>query len=320
MGAATLEGWTRWYQLIATASCVSRSLRSALQGPGAGSLWECAVLSPDHPGLTPRQSRGLNALVAAHGHHAASLELHGGGWDVAELQRLLSCLTRLDLQVTLLQIEDPGEASIISRFLPQQPVYSVDLQGTAACLLPVSARRVGVYAAAAQVHAAGLQAPETQAQLQRFLGCLRPLSGLQDLTLGLLFWKITPADVHELASRHPQLRTLHLHLFITPEISNAALACLCQLSTVELSITVHTFERSDSVAALLRPLQGVVLESLTSEVYAVSPAEEALLAKCSMKQLTVRFLGERPFPRLQHPLPGAVVRYYYHADQFLGED
>ena len=291
-------------KLLASASCVCRGFRSALLGPGADALWPFVVLSASHPGLTARQSRGLNRMLAAQGHRAASVDLTGGGWDLDELRTVLASLTGLSDWMTIWNIHSAQEAAIISRTLSTRPIKLVDYEGTAACILPVTAQKVKILVTPGpppKVHG-----NIDQAALQRFVGCLRPLRDLRVLRLRSVFWQLKEADVLQWVARHPHLEELHLTMGVIRNMGLHAIASLRLLSAVQLTLILIS-NSPGSLVPMLQQLPGLQLEDLVLVAGGLSCAEDALLARCSMRALCVNFPD--PAQRLRHPPPGVPMYY-----------
>ena len=304
-----LDAQTEYYRLIATCCSVCSSLRDALLGPDSGALWEHAVLSATHPGLTWQQSLSLNALVTAQGVFAFSLEVHGsdGVWLEEELAENLACFPGLCDHLTIVGLHSETEAAVIGRGLAALPFRSVDFKGTAACLLPATAHGVLMQVLVAPDDHGVQGGLIEQAPFRRFLGCLRPLRELQLLSLQLCCYRLTSADVQQLAARHPLLQHLHLHLDASPSVGPHAIASLRQLSSVQLCLTVCCQEAGHSLSMVLQQLPGLEVHVLRILVEEVSPGEEALLAKCSLQQLIVSFSD--PLQRLRRPPAGVTVLY-----------
>ena len=299
-----LAAYAQWSRQAATCSCVCRALRTALLGPDSGELWEVLILSSTFPGLSPRQSRGLNALMSAQAHLACSVDLHGGGWDTAELATLLGTVRGLQGDLSLLNVS-PGEAAIVSRTLAAQPFTGVRFRGTAACLLPPTARQVALSVPVPDTISV-MNGQVDQAPFQRFLGCLRPLHALQSLTLQLLYWQLTERDVHQLGARHLRLRELELHLMAHRYVGRHALESLQRLS-VQLSLTVHCRTDDGCLHVCLQQLQALELQTLVIITEHFGVAEEALLARCSIRVLVMSF--KDPARRLQQPPSGVRLVY-----------
>ena len=304
LGVKDFGVYARWCKLVATASCVCRSFRSALLGPGADVLWPLAVLSATHPGLTSKQSQGLNRMLAAQGHRAFSVDLTGGGWDLYELRTVTASLTGLHSCMTLWKIHSPQEAAVISRTLAARPIKLVNYKGTAACVLPVTAQNVRL--SVTSFEPPTVQGIIDQAALQRFVSCLRPLRDLRVLELHNTFWRLTDAEVQQWIVRHPQLEVLHLGLAAGNDIGRHDIESLHLLSEVELTLSL-TSGAAGSLVPMLRQMQDLQLEALVVHAQGCTRAEETLLAKCSMKELFVLFLD--PAKRLQRPPPGIPVTY-----------
>ena len=311
--AARRESCVRQARLLVTLSTVCRSLRSAVRGPDSGPLWRHLVLSSSHPGLTSQQSRGLNNALAAQGHHAHSLYLFGGAWDLAQLERTTACLTGLrDLKVY--NMDAAAEAAVISRTLSCLPITAVHFSGTAACLLPrtalqVELRMMWLSDGAGDFHS--LLAEQTP--FKRALGCLRPLSSIRVLTLFMLPWLLTSKVVDQLAACHPQLEELHLGLLAASFLGTHAIHSLQRLTSVQLSLTVSALgddvdPQPSVLAGLLQQLLPLELHTLQILVDAVSPVDEALLARCNLQQLVLQLSD--PAQRLQQPLGGGVPVVY----------
>ena len=305
-----LGAFTWRCKLLATVSSVCSSLRSAVLGPDSGLLWETAVLSCTHPGLTRQHSKGVNMFVADQGSFAVNLALYGGGWKAQELQEALDCVTDLSGMLDLININSPAEAAIISRSLAPQPLKEVYYNGSAACILPKTTTGLSLRASLTDQVWVGASGKFGQGVFQRFLGCLRPLSMLQQLDLHMLCWRLTSADVEDFRARHPHLRSLHLMLLAEARVGRQAVECLQQLSNVELTLRLVYLTRSPAFAQLLQQLQGLHLAGLEIECREeLSSAEERLLARCSMEKLTMRFTARTL--RLRQPPPGVRVVYSY---------
>ena len=300
------EEFVRWARMLATCTSVCRSLRDAILGPSAGELWGAAVLQVTYPGLSPQQSRGLRAMLAAQGHFAHTLALHGGGWAPKELERLLICFTDLTNGLTLVELTT-GEAAVVSRTLSSRPAEFVYLRGSAACLLPKAAVEVELDGFASETSIAA-DGRVDQAPFQRFLGCLRPLCSLRELNLHLRLWRLTPSFVDQLLVRHPQLCSLQLTLEVDPIVGPHAVECLQRLSSVELRLTVYITRRTGALAQFLQQLSCVQqLACFTLDTkHDMSGAEEALMAACQMQCLILR-RNRALALRLRLVLPGITV-------------
>ena len=300
----SITAYARWCQLVATACCVCRIFRAALLGPGADALWPLAVLSAAHPVLTAKQSRGLNRMLAAQGHRAYSVDLTGRDWDLNELHAVTAALTGLRSWMVLSNIHSTQEAGIISRTLSTRPIASVDYSGTAACLLPVTAQQVKLDVTVARP--AKVQGIIDQAPSRRFLGCLRPLRDLQVLELHSPFCRLTHADVQCWAERHPKLQQLHLTLADIHGLGRHSIESLHLLSSVDIILSLQS-DSPYSLSATLRQLQGLQLAALMVYADEISPANETLLASCSMQQLGVMLPD--PTVRLRQPPAGVPITY-----------
>ena len=277
-----------------------------LQGPSSGPTWRLLILSSLHPGLTAGQSRGLNSMLATQGHHAHHVWLLGGGWDLAELGRVTSCLTGLrELQLDTIHV--PGEAAVISRTLSVQScIASVNFSGLAACVLPRTTKRLDLHVLPLGPHADLHKMFTEQMPFKRFLGCLRPLRSLEVLDLTMLPWLMTSNTVHHLVDCHPQLRELRLTLMAALYLGTQAVQSLQRFSGVRLELTISICD-GKALAPLLQQLEGVQLHTLQLNIDKVRPAEEALLARCSMQELILR--SSDPTLRLRHPPAGVNVVY-----------
>ena len=286
-----------WHRLIAVCASVCRGLRDALLGLDSAALWETAVLSSTYPGLTAQQSQGVHELQAAQGHFAHSLTVHGGGWGIPELESLLGCFTGLCTKLHLLDVDSGQEAIVLSRALASQPVRSVTFRGTVACVLPSSAQIVDMHVTLRPLAVAnGLF---VQTPFQRFLSCLRPLRALRVLNLQLLPYRLTSADVEQIAVRHPGLQSLHLKLTVARAVGVHAVQSLQRFSSLQLMLTIIDVPSQGGLPALLYQLQGLPLGMLKVRTdQQCSPVVADLLSKCSVADLLVR----SPDPA-QLPLP-----------------
>ena len=301
-----LQATTSWYRTLAAMCSTSKSLRAALMGPGADEIWARTVFSATHPGLTTQQSRGLNALVAAHSHRSRCLELICGGWEPDELRALTADLPGLRHCLTIRDLECSREAAVLSRTLPTRPVRAINFTGTVACVLPAGALCARVVALLDDVPLVDeLYDP---APFARFLGCLRPLKAMRKLDLCLSPWRLDQAFVLALAVRHPQLQTLRLSLSVSPNIGMHDVESLQHLSSKKLVLNLRIWDAA-CLPVLLQQLQGVRLHSLILHVKdLLSPAAEELLAGCVANKLTLCFFCDATL-RLQKPPTGMTVRY-----------
>ena len=302
-----LNAHTQWCRLAAAFSSTCRSMRAALQGPDSGLLWEVAVLSSAHPGLTSHQSQGLNRMLAARAHFATSLVLYGGGWDATELDALIAAHTGLCQDLVLKDVHDPLDAAIVGHRLSARPFHSVFFEGTAGCSLPSTARMAKI-----DVTLPGLEQVGGVPDLQRFLGCLQPLSGLQKLDLRMMPWCLTSQAVDDLVCWHPQLRHLRLQLLVDPLLGSYAIDSLQRLPSVQLVLTLIVRQPNSPLSEVLRQLQALQqLHALT--IVALVPmtvTEAAHLAGCNVQQLTLCFSD--PALRLRQLPPSARVTYKPH--------
>ena len=78
------------------------------------------------------------------------------------------------------------------------------------------------------------------------------------------------------------------------------------LSPVEIVLSLQG-EEPGSLTAMLHQLQGLHLQAVFVYAKGISPAEEALLATCSVQQLGVILLD--PTIRLQRPPAGVPITY-----------
>ena len=300
-----LDNYTPYCQLLASCVSVCRSWRTALLSPDSG-VWDVTVLSSSHPGLTAQQSRGLNAMLAAQGHLAYSLILHGGAWELQELAKVTSSLTALSCDLVLLRIDSADEAAVISSTLSARPVRAVCFHGTAACVLPSSARHVDLRVAVPGLKQVGQFVD--QAPLKPFLSCLRPLRDLQVLELRLHPWKLTEEAVDSFISHLPSLTTLHLELVAAKHLGDQDLRCLRKLTSMELSLTLIDGMNPAGLAQMLWQAQGLQLAALTLHSPGLNVFEEALLSECRVELLILRFPD--PALRLQKLPPGARVIHH----------
>ena len=204
-----------------------------------------------------------------------------------------------------MDITSPAEAALLSRCLALQPFTRVRFTGTAACIVPKTVQvldlRVELGHVTLSVAGAAVQTP-----FRRFEGCLRPLGALQELRLLMYPWQLTSAMVSQIAQRHPHLSHLSLALAADPAVG-MAVTCLQRLSGVQLSLHVWNWDYHDALAVLLRDVPGLQLDVLSVQTEGLRSAEEAVLARCSMKHLIVRCAD--PEWRMQHPPPGVRVVY-----------
>ena len=303
-----LQACTSWYWTLAAMCSTCKGLRAALLGPGAGEIWARTVFSATHPGLTSQQSRGLNALVAAHSHRSRCLELICGGWDLDELRALTASLTGLRHCLTVRGLKCPLEAAMLSRTLSVRPVQSLYVEGTVACVLPTTALVLCMV-----VLLNGVPLVEQlydPASFARFLGCLRPLKAVRKLDLCLSPWRLDQAFVRALAVRHPHLSTLRLSLSVCSKVGMHDVESLQHLSpSIKLVLNLRIWDE-ECLAVLLQQLlsSSVQMHDLALHVKELSPAVEELLARCMTQTLTLCFPDSAVRMRLPPPA-GVTVRY-----------
>ena len=153
------------------------------------------------------------------------------------------------------------------------------------------------------------------ALFQRSFACLRPVSELRTLELGFCAWTMAASNMLRLAVDHPDLVALHLLLNVSvPPLmarDKHEVEVLHHFPGVRLSLRLQAWrDTGETLAVILRKLQGIQLEALNLLACVWTSAHEAQLAQCSIRHLTMRFM--RPDMRLQRTPPGAAVVYDPH--------
>ena len=307
---------------LATLSAVCRTLRTAVLGPDAGSLWWTVSFASSHAGLEAWQSWQLNRLVASQARHASHAFIMGGGWDLDELQLAAASLQghHARRRLYLHTIDTPAEAECLSAVLPGCLAGALTFVGSQALVLPSSLQAVDMHVGAPADMELALVTAFVAEQARKALQQLRNLTRLTSLHFASPLWCLQEGDVACLAACLPHLKVLVLTLYVTSALGQHALQALSGLSaSVRLSLTVVSTSASagGSVAPFLQALCRVRLfaltlqcKALTGTPYALTPADEAHLAQCRIsRQLTLRMQSSEPAERLRRLLPRVNVVY-----------
>ena len=306
-------------RLVAAASAVCTSLRTAVLAPGSHELWSSLTFKSSHAGLSAQQCAGYQALLKRQGHHARSVSLRGGGWALDDLQSILASLTGLSAHVDVYKLHSAQEAALIGCALASRPIPSLSLSGTVACALPPNIRQLHLMDVSF-THWKDEDDAERrllvelllQSHSQALLRSLQPLSLVEDLTLALPLWRMTENNIDSLA-RLPALSKLHLAISASSLLGPHSAGHLRQLSSavcLDVSIVQLSVNPDESLELLLWQLaEGCVrLHTLHISYEDLSVAEEAALAGCCITgELVLRLHGTDR--HLAHPPPGVPVVY-----------
>lgn len=300
-------------RLLSTMSMVSKSMRTAVTGPGACSLWTRPEFVSCRKGLSQLQAQSLNRLQIRRCQaldSICSLTIYGGDWPDAQLGEVCSCLLKPVAHVRLMAVHHAHEAEIISSAIAHSSVGHLTFQGSALLRLPGSVRHIDVRVRL-QSH---LGFTDTQAISQQLFSQLLRLETLTMLSLCAPCWHLTAQHVQLIMQRLPQLTRLHLGLYHWHDKTQHALQSLQQLPHVQLELSIFakrsSGKRSPSWPHFIQNVLDLPLHHLqiVLPTVALTPDEEDLLSKSiSCKQLTLWFPG--PFQGLKIPPPGVNVCY-----------
>ena len=305
----TRDGISRWKQLV-TAATVCRALRNAVLGPGAGPLWRDLTFSSTHPGLNAGQSRQLSRLLASQGQHARYAVVVGGGWDLDELRAVAASLTGQLRRLELDGLYSADEAEILSSVLPACRVERLICDGMRVPALPTSLKGLELYLKLSPERTLEeVLAFTEQARTRQALQQLRPLTQLTYLRLAMAHISLSTADIALISDSLPRLEVFTLSLQAGGDGPEAVEALASLRPSVQLGLLLSASD--GSLTALLQELPGLQLSTLNVAVYgtySLRPADEALLAQCSIaEQLTLVMQSSEPAERLQRLLPGVKV-------------
>ena len=272
--------WVSWWRLLARVSGTCSTLREALLGCSAQSLWASAyfesprsMASSQGSALGFQYPAGLHRLQLSQAHHACSAMVRGTDWRRADLQQVLSSPTSVR-SLTLFEVWSPRKAACCFCSLPPQ-LTSFGYQGR----LPTQALTVSM----------------TSMQLVK-----------------LSLHEVTDASLRLLADWLPPLARLELSLeFGMVDGPVCGLGLLSLLDVSQLCLRLQAVFLGEALRCL-RQLQGVQLYDLEVQCPAfLAPSDQVLLARCHVShQLTL--CCHNPAWRCTH-LPAGVAEVVYKA-------
>ena len=304
------DSWAAWCKMVSTAAAVCRNLHAAFLGADSGALWHNMGFFSSHGGLSEAQSRGLNALLAARGHHARTACFCRGGWAKPELRQVLASLSSAEA-LTLCSINSTSKAGALGAALASTSPVRIAYEGSQPCRLPLSVKTL-IYTDSwmPDSYEGIVSELEEQVHAEQVFKVLLPLRQLEHLTVTLSFWALSLESARCLRQQLPDLTTLDIQLQDLALLGGSSSAALDCLSGLQLSLGVQCFGGKLAESVLQKvcsvPLQRLVL-TVAGDRDCWNSAHEALLAVCSITQLNLRF--EDPARRLQQPLPGVHVVY-----------